>query len=70
VFIVISGIIVVDLCQFKDHYLLLHGDAAPKPPMPPNKSKINKLLRELSDDEDHGSVDTRSAVLEDPSRPW
>jgi hypothetical protein len=34
------------------------------------KPRINKLLQELSDDEDGDHPNSRSRVSEDPSRPW
>jgi hypothetical protein len=35
------------------------------------KSKLNNLLRELSDDDDNDGADTaHPSVLEDPKRPW
>ena len=56
--------------QFKDRYLALQGQLAPKTLSAPAKSKIHTLLRELSDDEDDSSAESGSAVPDDPNRPW
>ena len=36
----------------------------------PIKSKLGKLLRELSDDEDDNHAGSGSVTTEDPERPW
>jgi hypothetical protein len=60
------------IAQFKDRYMALHhsGASSSKTVVLAAKPRINKLLQELSDDEDDDSLDTRPRVSEDPSRPW
>ena len=59
--------------QFKERYEVLRGQTQSKSSVLAAKPRINKLLQELSDDEDCDHPDKGpkvSEVSEDPSRPW
>jgi hypothetical protein len=50
---------------------LLSGSSTARPSVKSRKDKgLSALLRELSDDEEDTTMDTRSDVPDDPQRPW
>ena len=56
--------------QFKERYEVLRGQTQSTSSVLAAKPRINKLLQELSDDEDCDHPDKGPRVSKDPSRLW